>query len=195
MTVTTVALAAALLGSTAHAGRMPLPSLNRLHGGLSITDSGSGLGGVVGMDSRLTRLIFVDLGGFYTPGNQQFDPGIDPEKEDPSQWYTLRNGLYAAPGLRIPHRYQDGFNWDVIGRAGFAALWIADESQRIIPEDDALVYSEAGALLGVDVLLRLDTIGVRMSGKAYGWHAYSPIKNAESNTIRPQFAIEGVYQF
>ncbi|HCH66062.1 MAG: hypothetical protein CL927_06545 [Deltaproteobacteria bacterium] len=195
MTVSTVAFAAALLGSTANAGRMPLASLNRLHGGLAITDSASGLGGIVGMDSRLTRLVFVDLGGFFTPGDQKYDSSINPETQDPSEWYTLRSGLYAAPGLRIPHRYQDGFNWDVVGRAGFAALWIADESQRIIPDDEALVYSEAGLLLGADVLLRFDEIGVRMSGKAYGWHAYSPVKQAESNTIRPQFTIEGVYQF
>lgn len=195
MTVSTIALAATLFGATAQAGRMPLDSLNRIHGGLAITDSGSGLGGVLGMDSRLTRLVFVDLGGFYTPGDQQFDADIDPETQDPSEWYTLRNGLYAAPGMRIPHRYQDGFNWDLIGRLGFAALWIADESQRIIPEDEALVYSEAAVLVGADVLLRFDAIGVRMSGKAYGWHAYSPVKQAESNTIRPQFTIEGVYQF
>ena len=174
---------------------MPLESLNRVHAGLAITDNGSGIGGVLGMDSRLTRLVFVDLGGFYTPGDQQFDPGADPETQEPSEWYTLRNGLYAAPGIRIPHRYQEGFNWDVIGRAGFAALWIADESQRIIPQQDALLYSEAALLLGADVVFRFDKVGVRMSGKAYGWHTYSPVKQAESNTVRPQFTLEGVYQF
>ena len=174
---------------------MPLESLNRLHGGLALTDNITGLGGVVGLDSRLTRLVFVDLGGFFTPGNQQFDPSVNPEQQEPKEWYTLRNGLYAAPGMRIPHRYKDGFNWDLIGRAGFAALWIADESQRIIPNDEALVYSEAALLLGADVLFRFDEIGVRLSGKAYGWQAYSPVKQAESSTIRPQFTLEGVYQF
>ncbi len=195
MSVAAVALATMLFSSTATAGRMPLDSLNRIHAGLAVTDNGSGLGGVIGLDSRLTRLIFVDLGGFYTPGDQQFDADIDPEVGSPSDWYTLRNGLYAAPGLRIPHRYQDGFNWDLIGRAGFAALWIADESQRIIPQTEALVYSEASLLLGADVLLRFDEWGVRMSGKAYGWHAYSPVAKIETNTVRPQFTIEGVYQF
>lgn len=195
MTITAVALAATLFSTTANAGRMPLESLNRIHGGLAITDNLTGVGGIVGMDSRLTRLVFVDLGGFFTPGNQQFDPRVDPEKQEAQEWYTLRNGLYAAPGMRIPHRYKDGFNWDLIGRAGFAALWVADESQRIIPNDEALVYSEASLLLGADVLFRFDDVGVRLSGKAYGWQAYSPVKQDESSTIRPQFTLEGVYQF
>jgi len=195
MTVAAVALATTLLSSTATAGKMPLDSLNRVHAGLAITDNGSGLGGVVGLDSRLTRMIFVDLGGFYTPGDQQYDAGIDPETSAPKDWYTMRNGLYAAPGMRIPHRYQDGFNWDVVGRLGFAALWIADESQRIIPQTEALVYSEAALLAGADVLLRMDDFGVRMSGKAYGWNSYSPVARIETNVLRPQFTIEGVYQF
>ena len=195
MTIAAVALAATLFSSTATAGRMPLESLNRVHGGLAITDNASGIGGVLGMDSRLTRLVFVDLGGFLTPGDQQFDASIDPETQDPKEWYTLRNGLYAAPGMRIPHRYKDGFNWDLIGRAGFAALWIADESQRIIPNTDALVYSEAALLVGADVLFRFDEVGIRLSGKAYGWQAYSPVKQTETSTIRPQFTVEGVYQF
>lgn len=195
MTVAAVALATTLLSSTATAGRMPLESLNRVHAGLAITDNGSGLGGVMGLDSRLTRLIFVDIGGFYTPGEQLYDPSIDPETSEPKEWYTLRNGLYAAPGLRIPHRYQDGFNWDVIGRMGFAAVWVSDESQHIIPQETALVYSEAALLAGADVLLRYDEWGVRMSGKAFAWNKYSPVARMESSTIRPQFTIEGVYQF
>lgn len=195
MTVAAVALATTLFSTTATAGRMPLDSLTRVHGGVAITDNGTGFGGTLGMDSRLTRLVFVDIGGFYTPGGEQYDPEIDPAKEDPSDWYTMRNGLYAAPGLRIPHRYQDGFNWDVVGRLGFAALWITDTSQRIIPESDALVFSEAALLAGADVLLRFDEIGVRLSGKAYGWRVYSAVANIENTTLRPQFAIEGVYQF
>lgn len=195
MTVAAVALATTLLSSTATAGKMPLDSLNRVHAGLAITDNGSGLGGIVGLDSRLTRLIFVDIGGFYTPGDQQFDANLDGETSEPSEWYTLRNGLYAAPGLRIPHRYQDGFNWDVVGRLGFAALWISDESQHIIPQSAALVYSEAALLAGADVLLRYDAWGVRMSGKAFAWNKYSPVAGIETTTIRPQFTIEGVYQF
>jgi hypothetical protein len=195
MTITAVALAATFFSSTATAGRMPLESLNRIHGGLAITDNISGVGGVLGLDSRLTRLVFVDLGGFYTPGDQKYDPDTNPQEQDPQEWYTLRNGLYAAPGMRIPHRYKEGFNWDLIGRAGFAALWIADESQRIIPDTEALVYSEAAFLLGADVLVRFDELGIRLSGKAYGWQVYSPVKQDETGTIRPQFTVEGVYQF
>jgi hypothetical protein len=195
MTGAAVVFATTLLTSTATAGKMPLESLNRFHAGLSITDSGSGVGGIMGLDSRMTRLIFVDIGGFYTPGDQQFDTTIERDTAEPTDWYTLRNGLYAAPGIRIPHRYQDGFNWDVVGRVGFAAVWIADESQHIIPDANALVYSEAAMLSGVDVLLRYDTFGVRMSGKAFAWKKYSPIARIETVSVRPQFTIEGVVQF
>lgn len=195
MIATAAALAATLASSPATAGRMPLDAQNRVHGGLSLTDGLSGIGGTLGMDSRLTRLIFVDVGGFYSGGVPDYDPDVDLGSESPADWYTLKHGLYAAPGLRIPHRYQDGLNWDVVGRAGFAALWIADESQAIIPSTEALIYSEPSLLTGVDVLVRYEKIGLRLSGKAFGWRTFSPISNSESGFVRSQLAVEGVYQF
>jgi hypothetical protein len=189
------ALAATLASSPAVAGRMPLDAQNRIHAGLSITDNPSGVGGTLGMDSRLTRLIYVDLGGFYTGGVPDFNPDARGESQGPTDWYTLKHGVYAAPGMRIPHRYQDGFNWDLIGRMGFAALWIADESQAITPSTEAIVYSEPALLTGIDVLLRYEQLGVRLSGKAFGWRTFSPVANSESGFIRGQFCIEGVYQF
>lgn len=189
------ALAATLASSPATAGRMPLDAQNRIHAGLSITDNTSGIGGTLGMDSRLTRLIFVDLGAFYTGGVDDYNPNVDVKVEGPTDWYTVKHGLYAAPGLRIPHRYQEGINWDVVGRMGFAALWIADESQAIIPRTEALVYSEPALLSGVDVLLRYEQMGMRLSGKAYGWRTFSPVSNSESGFVRGQFSVEGVYQF
>ena len=195
MIVTAAALAATLASAPAIAGRMPLDAQNRIHGGLSVTDSMTGIGGTLGMDSRLTRLIYVDLGVFYSGGIVDYNPDIDVDAENPTDWYTLKHGIYAAPGLRIPHRYQDGFNWDVVGRAGFAALWIADESQAIIPSTVALVYSEPSLLTGLDVLVRYEKVGVRMSAKAFGWRTFSPISNSESGFLRSQYAVEGVYQF
>jgi len=192
---TAAALAATLASSPATAGRMPLDAQNRVHGGLSFTDSMSGIGGTLGMDSRLTRLIFVDLGAFYTGGMPEYNADVDLDNETPDDWYTLKHGLYAAPGLRIPHRYQDGINWDVVGRLGFAALWITDESQAIIPRTEALLYSEPALMSGVDVLVRYDKVGVRLSGKAFGWRTFSPVSNTESGFVRPQFSLEGVYQF
>ena len=188
-------LAATLASSPAIAGRQPLDAQNRIHAGLSLTNGLSGVGGTLGMDSRLTRLIYVDLGAFYSGGLPEYNPDVDTAVEEPNDWYTLKHGVYAAPGLRIPHRYQDGFNWDVVGRMGFAALWIADESQAIIPATDALVYSEPALLTGVDVLLRYEKLGVRIAGRGFGWRTYSPISNSESGFVRSQFCVEGVYQF
>lgn len=195
MALFSAAFAATLLSTPATAGRMPMDSLNRVHAGVAVSDNATGLGAVGGMDSRLTRLIFVDIGGFWSGGAQSYDSEIDPDTQEPGDWYTMRHGLYAAPGLRIPHRYSDGLNWDVIGRAGFAALWISDVSQRRIPGEDALMYSEPALLLGADVLLRYDKVGVRMAAKGYGWRTYSPVANVESGVVRPQFTLEGVVQF
>ncbi len=192
---TALVISTSFLTTPAHAGRMPLDAQNRLHAGVSLTDTTLGAGGVFGMDSRLTRLVFVDIGVFYTPGNESYDPNIDARNDDPRDWYTLRHGIYAAPGLRIPHRYSDGINWDVVGRAGFAAVWVSDVSQSLIPADKAFVYSEPSLLVGADALIRWDHVGLRVSGKAYGWTTVSPVARTEVNVVRPQFTVEGVYQF
>lgn len=183
----------ALSARPAEARRMSLDPLNRIHAGFSMADNFTAMGGTLGFDSRLTRLAFVDIGGFFS-GTEVAQETVD-LGSDPKSWFELRHGIYVTPGLRVPHRYQDeGFNWDIIGRAGMGAIWAHDPSQTT--EDGRMVHiSEPAMVAGADALLRWNKIGLRFSGKAFGWRSYQPVADDTVGVVRPQFAVEGVFQW
>lgn len=181
------------LPADAQARRMAMDPLNRVHAGLSFANDLSNPGVTLGLDSRLTRLGFVDVGSFFTPSAPPA-AGYD-EQAETSTWFELRHGIYVTPGLRVPHRSKDeGFNWDLIGRAGIAAIWAFDPSQTTT-EGDPVHISEPALTVGADALLRWDRIGVRVSGKGYGFRTYHPVPNVVVGAVRPQFAVEAVYQW
>lgn len=183
----------ALVPSAALAGRVPMDPLNRIHVGASAADGASNLGVMAGLDSRLTRLIHVDAGLFLSADEPQVVE-VDPLKDDPKSFYSLRHGVYVAPGLRVPHRYGDGFNWDLIGRGGFGVIWAADASQ-VAPAGGVLTMSEASLLGGADLLLRYNKVGVRFSGKAFVFNTYAPAARQQVTVARPQAGVELMYQF
>jgi hypothetical protein len=181
-------LCALLWSTTASARRVPLDSQIRLHGGLSLADTTLQPGVSVGLDTRLTRLFYVDVGGFYTPGE-------DPEDQrlvlaDPSETFTMQHGVFATPGLRIPHRYGETFNWDLIGRLGFGVVWSHDSAAERAPD-----VSDPALTGGADLLLRYKRAGLRLSGKAFAWSSFSAPALEEVNMLRPQFGVEGLYQW
>lgn len=188
-----VAAAGLTAPSAALAGRVPMDPLNRIHVGFSAADGATNMGVMAGLDSRLTRLIHVDAGLFVSA-----DPAeklsINPRTADPKTFYSLRHGVYVTPGLRVPHRYGDGFNWDFIGRGGFGVIWAADSSQEQ-QSADVLTVSEAALCVGADLLLRYDKVGVRFSGKGFGFQTYAPAARQQVAVIRPQVGVELMYQF
>ena len=190
----TMALVVGLFGApAAWAGRPPMDPLNRIHAGLSLADGFDNVGVQAGLDSRLTRIIHVDA-GLFVSANEATRSTVDPLVDDPKTFYSLRHGVYVAPGARIPHRYGDGFNWDFIGRGGFAVIWAADSSQTD-QNDQMVTVSEPALLVGADLLLRYDRVGLNLSGKALGFHTYAPAARIETNAVRPQMAAELVVQF
>ena len=166
---------------------MPLDPQNRLHGGLSLTDSNLAQGFTIGLDSRMTRLVFVDVGGF---GSISPTPEVDADEiEDPTDLVTLRHGLTVTPGVRIPHRYGEGFNWDLTFRGGFGAIWAEDASSTgPLQVDPAL-------LTGADLLLRHGPLGLRASGRVFGFKTFTKKTKNETPVARPQYAVELVYQW
>ncbi|MFM2244889.1 MAG: hypothetical protein RL071_963 [Pseudomonadota bacterium] len=186
-------IAGVLAAPAAWAGRPPMDPLNRLHAGLSVADGTENVGFQVGFDSRLTRVVHVDAGMFLSVDEAVQDK-VDPLVDDPKDFYSLRHGVFVAPGARIPHRYGDGFNWDLIGRGGFAVIWAADSSQQD-QNDQMVTVSEPALLLGADLLLRYDRVGLNLSGKAFGFHTYAPAARVETGAVRPQVAAELVFQF
>ncbi len=173
-----------LMMGTALAGRMPLDPQTRIHAGFSlaeIEDPGVSLG----LDSRLTRLIYVDLGAFISvgvPGNDGTTGGADEQLQ-------LRHALYVAPGVRLPHRHKEGLNWDLIGRGGFATTWTSDAY------DDHTLQAAPALLAGLDGLIRKDHIGLRASGRMLFYRGYSKGEQLDLVMIRPQVALEALYQW
>ena len=186
-------LALVTFAAPAYAGRVPPEPQIRLHAGLSVSD-GLGIGGAVGLDSRMTRLVYIDMGGFFTPVPLAEDLGL-PADPVPGDLVRLRHALYVTPGIRIPHKVSDGLIWDVIFRGGLAVAW----ATNLDPDDtvDGHYASEVqpSAVGGVDFLLRKGQYGVRASGKALSIRTLE-YDNAQVNYfVRPQGAVEFFYQF
>lgn len=154
-----------VFSSEAQAVRLALEPQNRVYAG--VVQSDGGLGGTLSIESRLTQLININMGGFISVpvhyGNA--------DTRDEQAWVKLNHGLWAAPGWRIPHRYGKGkVNWDVVGRVGFACVFTTDAFR-----DDLYLIDPAG-LLGLDGYLTLKVseervMGLRTSNKVF---AYQP---------------------
>jgi hypothetical protein len=176
-----------LSGSTAaEAARLPLDPLNRIHAGYSTADRGA-TGFTLGMDSRLTRLLNVDVGAFLSPFSQaEVVPDLN---GDPNDWITLRHGLFVAPGLRIPHRYGEGINWDLTVRGGFGAVWLTNATEAINLETTPAFMPSA------DLLLRKDQLGLRLGVREVLFWSYVHEARDNFNFYRTQMSAEAVLQF
>ena len=182
-----------LISASADAARMPLEPQNRLHLGVQAIDGTESLGLTFGMDSRLTRFVSIDLGGFLSANESPvLNPGSDATVED---WVTMRHGIWFAPGLRVPHRYGDGLVWDVFFRGGFGTVWSEDAS------DDYDSLFDVAMIGGADFMIRKDKIGARLSGKGFFYKTYPSIAwqkdwvASELFVLTPQISLEAVYQF
>jgi hypothetical protein len=183
-----------LVSLPALAAHDSLDPLNRVHLGVSFSDEYTfGVNG--GLDSRLTRLVFIDMGGFASP--MPFPDDVKADGDDPAnETVFLRHGIYVAPGLRVPHREKDGLQWDVIARGGFGGVWSTDinpESATI--DGDYEVEADPGLLAGLDLQLRKDHFGLRLAGKEYFFKVFSGPERQDVGLAKPQFAGEILYQW
>lgn len=183
--------------ASAQAARQVLEPQNRVHGGLSLTGSSmldaSSFGATLGFDSRMTRMLFVDLGGFVSPAPLS-DMAIS--FDDPADSIFLRHGLYVAPGLRVPHRVGEGLIWDVMVRGGFAGVWWTDvTATETLRSDEYLADLSPAALVGLDALVRKGKVGGRVAAKGYGFLPFSQSASDSVRVIRPQITAEAFYQW
>jgi hypothetical protein len=154
-----------MIPKESEAVRLALEPQNRVYAG--VVQSDGGLGGTVSVESRLTQLVAINIGGFFSTPVQYGDS----DSRDEQDWVLLNHGLWAAPGWRVPHRYGKGnITWDLVGRAGFACVFTTDAFR-----DDLYLIDPAG-LVGLDGYLQYkisedNTIGLRMSNKMF---AYQP---------------------
>ena len=168
-----------VFSSTVWSMGFSLEPQTRLTIGPSWTDGSMGV--ATSFDSRLTQLVYINIGGFSSFGGV---PGT-PSTDDPQTWLKLRAGLWASPGIRVPHRYKkDAINWDVIARVGFACL----SSSDTYDEDWFLV--DPGGLAGADFLLRKEDLGVRISSKMFVYRPYLNPADARIKVMRHHGALE-----
>jgi len=166
--------------------------MNRLHLGANFVEGPAPFGLTIGFDSRLTRLAFVDAGGFGTFGDP--DPEtLDPDTE-PQDAMRLRHGIYIAPGLRVPHVQPQNWGFDILPRGGMAAIWLADLAAEGVAGRNP--YStEVGGFLGVDLTVQKGPIGVRASYRHLFCAPFVPDLKEDVVINTPIFTLEGQYQF
>ncbi len=180
-------IAATLIAAApARAQQVALDPLNRVHAGVSAVQQG-GLGLMAGMDSRMTRVVSVDVGGFLS-ANAPAAPVV-PDGGDYADAIVLRHALYVAPGLRVPHRYRKGLNWDFTVRAGFAAAWSQDASA----DHDRL--TDPALLGGAGLMLRERDWGLRASARELYFKPWSRLAREEVRVLRWQAGLEAFYQW
>ncbi len=185
------ALLFTLLPATSEAGRLALDPKMRVHMG-AISAVGTGLvGATFGVEARASRYIFMDLGGFYTPG--------DPRDSDSStalSTHSPMHGIFAMPGIRIPHVQPTAFSWDITARVGPGMLWSAFMGDTLNPDDNFGVF-EADVMIAssVDVAIRRGQYGIRASGRLLAAWPYNFETRTDPGVMMPQIAIELFSQY
>lgn len=182
----------------AHAQSMALEPQNRVHVGLNVVDGPSGFGVTAGFDSRLTRIIALDIGAFASPVPIPQDWAWDgAESPSTADYYKLRHGIYATPGLRIPHPQPKRWAWDVFVRAGGGVIWAANLSPDA-PGDTDSYYSirpDVAGVVGADALVRFGKYGARIFGKGWMFDVLQTSPAKSFFVLRPQYGVEALVQW
>ena len=194
--VLSAAIAALLLSPAASArSANMLDPLTRAHVGLSWVGS-YGLGLTGGFDARVTRFVYMDMGGFGTPSGIPEDVIVS-DGAAPSEYFFLRHGLYVAPGFRVPHKAGDSFNWDLLIRGGFAGVWWADVHEDTRYAGDLVHRTGIAPSLfgGLELVVQKGPVGLRAGAKAFGFKPYDQTSDVDVGLVRPQLAAEVLYQW
>ncbi len=186
----------ALVATPAQAARPSLDPEVRLHAGASIVQGPGPVGLMIGLDSRLTRFIYVDIAGFVSPfGLERLDLGDEATSRD---YMRLRHSVHMLPGFRIPHRQPQGFTWDLVLRGGTGVAWaanLAPINTQTTPNHEPVVQMDVTAIAGLDALIRKDHFGVRLTGRVLGFSPFYETDGTDVFFWAMQYGVEGVYQF
>jgi len=156
----------------------------RVGTGISYTDGA--LGFSVSMDTKMTQIMYMSMGGFRSLEK----PEIEFEDDDIDSWVALRHGIWAAPTFRFPHRYaKKGLNWDVLIHTGFGATF-----SDLANEEDWSLMEPAG-MGGLDAIIFLNNICMKASGKMFVYGPYIPEFRQKALIIRPQVSLELAYKW
>jgi len=183
-----------LLPRLAAAQGMAMDPMNRLHVGAVVLQGPSSVGLSVGLDSRLTRLIFVDAGAFASPLGLPTD-AWDGEGEAVGA-LRLRHGITVSPGIRVPHAQPRAFSYDVVFRVGAAAAWVADLSDPVGDFGPPYTVSAlAAGFGGVDVSVLRGPVGVRLGYRQFLFMPFVFEELSDMIATRPMGHLEAIWQF
>jgi hypothetical protein len=184
-----------LATSMALASSQPLESQNRIHAGLSVVTGPSPLGVTAGFDSRLTRVLALDVAAFLTP--VEIAEGLEQEKADKRDYLFLRHGIVLTPGIRIPHVQPKAFAYDVFVRAGGGVVWVANLSPEIQVLDSTpyAVDAHVGGTGGLEGMLRFGQFGVRVGGRAWVYAVAFDEDARQYVKVEGQGLVEALVQF
>ncbi len=186
-----------LTSAPASAQSMALEPQNRIHAGLSLVDGPSPLGLTAGMDSRLTRVLALDIGAFVSPvpiASDYESPYADPTAV---QARHVRHGVYATPGFRIPHPQPKRWAWEFFVRAGGGVIWTANVAPDAPLDADTEfgIRPDPAGLIGGDALIRFGRLGVRASGKVWMFEVLQTSPSRSFFAARPQWGLEALVQW
>lgn len=196
-----VMVAALVLGIAPAWGQsMGLDPQNRVHLGVNYVDGVVPFGVTGGFDSRITRIVSMDIGGFVSPVPVERDYAV--EADAYGDYLRLRHGIYFTPGIRIPHPQPQSWAWDVFVRGGGGVVWVSNiDPERSAGENtNHEVRAAPGGTAGLDLQL---TFGgknaTRWGARAFGrgW-IYGGIRESppEAYTlVRPQAGLEALVQW
>jgi hypothetical protein len=164
----------------------------RVHAGAVVSEGPNPTGFTLGVDSRASRFIYLDIGGFLNPFSTFDDLDLDNLRAP----HLARHGMYILPGLRIPHRQPKAFSWDVTFRGGFGILWTSYVGTKINPSYgsrplDADIMTAAGLDFGI----RRGALGLRFAGRVLVATPHDYGEKTDPLFYAPQLSVEGLYQF
>lgn len=174
---------------------MAMEPLNRIYLGGTWLGGPSPVGVSGAFESRITRVIAAEFGGFLSPVPMQPDLAID-FADDEDEFY-LRHGLFGDLGFRIPHRQPQAFAWDIHFRVGGGVSWTAHLAQDALPTDNTNydVSPSIAAIGGGDFSVRFNQFGVRLGGKAWAYQQIDQQEFIVDFVVRPQISLEALYQW
>lgn len=188
-------LSLALFVSAAQAIPMALDPQNRVTLGATWVGGPSPVGISGGFESRVTRILAAEFGGFAAPVPLSEELVAKMAEEEDA--YYLRHAVHGNIGFRIPHRQPKLVAWDIHFRGGGGVVWNA----HIAPEAWSTgtgtyeVAPAMGAMAGGDLMLRFGHWGVRAGGKAWAFQVIDQAELTTAMVVRPQFSLEALFQW
>ncbi|MCP4810514.1 MAG: hypothetical protein GY913_09350 [Proteobacteria bacterium] len=187
-----IALLGLFASTPAEAARPAMDPEIKLHAGVSKVAAPGAYGFMVGMDSRMTRFVYLDLGAFFSPvpvGE------LEDAELDPQEYFRLRHTVYILPGWRIPHKQPDAITWDVLLRVGPGVTWSASMFPNDTPNHENLLQVDSSGVAGIDAYVKKGDIGLRASGKFIVTAPFYESNFSDVMFWGTQFGLEALYQF